>query len=259
MQPFSDRVCGDVLGVSVDALSLDGAVRTILGWAAKRESRIVCVCAADSIVTARRSASHAQALAAADMVTPDGAPLAWILRRRGHPDQKRVCGSDLMWSCCREAAKQGTGILLYGGTPATLRLLEQRLRSELPGVNIVGAISPPFRPLSAEEDAEVVAVINRSQARIVWVGLGCPKQEAWMLAHRDRIRAVMVGVGAAFDFHAGTVKRAPQWMQDSGLEWLYRLSQDPRRLAKRYFVGNSVFLLAMLRDGLLFKRAARRG
>ncbi len=258
-QRSSDRVYGDVLGVPVDALSLGGAVRTILKWAATRESRTVCVCAVDSAVTSLRNPAHAEALKSADMVTPDGAPVAWVLRRRGYRQQRRVCGSDLMWDCCRQAATAGVGIFLYGGTPATLRLLEQRLRSELPGVNIVGAMSPPFRPLSAEEDAEIVDLINRSDARIVWVGLGCPKQEAWMLAHRDRVRAVMVGVGAAFDFHAGTVKRAPVWMQERGLEWLHRLLQDPRRLAKRYIVGNSIFLLAMLRGGALFKGFAGHG
>jgi N-acetylglucosaminyldiphosphoundecaprenol N-acetyl-beta-D-mannosaminyltransferase len=142
-------------------------------------------------------------------------------------------------------------MFLYGGTSITLQSLQRRLQAQFPGINIVGAYSPPFRELSAQEDAAIVDTIDRSGARIVWVGLGCPKQEAWMRAHQGRVNAVMVGVGAAFDFHAGLVKRAPLWMRRNGLEWLHRLFQDPRRLATRYLVGNSLFIVAVLSDHLL--------
>jgi N-acetylglucosaminyldiphosphoundecaprenol N-acetyl-beta-D-mannosaminyltransferase len=167
-----------------------------------------------------------------------------MVRRKGHVDQERIAGPDLMWACCQEAAELGTGMFLYGTTPDTLQRLQNKLRAAFPRINIVGAISPPFRKLSAEEDAAIVDHINTSGAQIVWVGLGCPKQEAWMQAHRGQVKAVMVGVGAALDFHAGVVKRAPAWMQRNGLEWFYRILQDPRRLAKRYLVSNALFILA---------------
>ena len=241
----------DVLRVPVDVVSWSEAVDCIFGWALRRESRTVCICNVHSVITARRTPAHANAISSADLVTPDGAPVAWMLRRKGHRDQERINGPDLMWTCCRKASMLGTEMLLYGGTPATLQRLERRLRAEFKGINIVGALSPPFREMTADEDAAAVDLINRSGARIVWVGLGCPKQEAWMHAHHSQVNAVMVGVGAAFDFHAGVARRAPLWMQRNGLEWLHRLSQDPRRLATRYLVGNSIFMIAMLPD-LLF-------
>ena len=237
-----------VLGVPIDVLSWGEALDRIFGWALRRESRIVCFCNVHSVITARRNDAHIEAIETADLVTPDGAPVAWMLRRKGHTGQERIGGPDLMWACCQRASKVGTEMLLYGGTPTTLQCLEKRLRAEFPGINIVGAYSPPFRDLSAEEDAAIVNLINQSGARIVWVGLGCPRQEAWMRAHRNRVNAVMAGVGAAFDFHAGVVKRAPLWMRRNGLEWLHRLLQDPRRLATRYLVGNAVFIVAMLLD-----------
>jgi N-acetylglucosaminyldiphosphoundecaprenol N-acetyl-beta-D-mannosaminyltransferase len=238
----------DILGTPVDAVSWVEAVNCIFEWASRRESRAVCVCDVHSLTTARRNGAHAAAMANADLITPDGAPIAWMLRRKGHAHQERISGPDLMWTCCGKASKIGIGIFLYGGTPDTLRRLEERLRAQFPLLKIVGAVSPPFRALSAEEDASIVDVINQSGARIVWVGLGCPKQESWISAHRGRVNAVMVGVGAAFDFNAGVVKRAPLWMRRRGLEWLHRLFQDPRRLASRYVVGNSLFFTAVLLD-----------
>jgi len=239
-----------VLGAPVSVVSWAEAVDCIFGWALRRESRTVCICNVHSVITALRSLAHADAIRSADLVTPDGAPVAWMLRKKGHAGQQRISGPDLMWTCCRKAAELGTEIFLYGGAPATLGRLEQRLRGEFQHINIVGSFSPPFRELSPEEDAEIVDMMNASGARIVWVGLGCPKQEAWMHVHHGRVNAVMVGVGAAFDFHAGVLKRAPLWMQRNGLEWLHRLSQDPRRLATRYVVTNSMFMLAVLLDSL---------
>jgi len=179
-----------------------------------------------------------------------------MLRRKGHPRQIRINGPDLMWECCRKASEAGIRIFLYGGTVATLETLESKLRQNFPSIEIVGCYSPPYRDLSVDEDAAVDDMIVRSGAQLVWVGLGCPKQEAWMQSHRRRLPAVIVGVGAAFDFHAGVVKRAPLWMQRHSLEWLHRLAQDPRRLAKRYVVGNSIFLSAVLYDSI-FGRLAR--
>ena len=224
----------------------DVALDRVFDWACRHESRTVCVCDVHSIIHAFRDPAHAEAIASADMATPDGAPVAWVLRRKGHHAQGRISGPDLMWASCRRAAETGTPMLLYGSTPGTLLRLEQRLRLTFPGIDIVGSISPPFRPLSAEEDRAMVDRINASGARIVWVGLGCPKQEIWLRSHHRRIQAVMIGVGAALDFHAGVVKRAPLWMQRHGLEWAHRILQDPRRLAKRYLVSNTMFIMACL-------------
>ena len=253
----SGRMREHVLGIPVDILSWNEAVDYIFEWALQRRSRTVCICNVHSVITARRDPAHADAIRSADLVTPDGAPVAWMLKQKGHRDQERIDGPDLMWRCCRKASEVGTGMFLYGATPTTLRRLEQRLRAEFWGINIVGSLSPPFRDLSPEEDAAIVDRINRSGAEILWVGLGCPKQEAWMHAHHGRVNAVMVGVGAAFDFHAGVVKRAPLWMRRNGLEWLHRVLHDPRRLAKRYLAANSIFIIAMLQD-LLFVRAQHR-
>lgn len=248
-----------VLGTPVDVLRGSEAAERIYEWAARRQSRTVCVCNVHSVITARRNAAHAEAIESADLVTPDGAPVAWMLRSKGHRGQERISGPDLMWNCCRAAAERGIEMFFYGATPDVLQRLEVRLSRAFSGIKIVGTFSPPFRKLSAEEDLAVVDMINRSGARIVWVGLGCPKQEAWLLAHHGRVNAVMVGVGAAFDFHAGVINRAPLWIRQSGLEWLHRLCQDPRRLATRYFVTNTMFIIAVFQDFLSAKRQVRDG
>jgi len=177
------------------------------------------------------------------MATPDGAPIAWMLRRLGFPDQPRISGTDLMRAYLAQASQRAEPIFLFGGTEEALAALQRNLRAEFPALVIAGAISPPFRPITPEEDAAMVAQINASGARTVWVGLGCPKQEKWMLAHRGRVQAVMLGVGAAFDFISGTKARAPAWVQGLGLEWLHRLASEPGRLWKRYLVTNTLFVL----------------
>src|SRR5579884_568631 len=245
------RVRELVLGVPVDVLRWSDAVERMFEWAAQRESRTVCACNVHSLVTARRNAAHADAVWSVDLAVPDGAPVAWLLRRKGHRGQERIGGPDLMWICCREAAKRGIGIFLCGTTPEVLGELEHRLSLEFPGIRIVGTFSPPFRQASAAEDTALVTLINRSGAGIVWVGLGCPKQEEWLQTHRGRVRAVMVGVGAAFDFHAGRLKRAPVWVRRAGFEWLHRLCQEPRRLAARYIVTNTAFVVAAAQDFFL--------
>lgn len=240
---MSERRVGDVIGSPIDALDWDEAVSRIAGWAARRESRYVCICNVHSVVTARGDEAFARVVREADMATPDGAPVAWMLRRGGHAGQARINGPDLMWRYCAAAARRGESIYLYGGAPETLEVLQRVLVAAHPGLVIAGAWSPPFRALSDEEDAAAVARINDSGAGVVWVSLGCPKQELWMAAHRGRVQAVMVGVGAAFDYHAGTIRRAPLWMQRNGLEWLHRLCSEPRRLWRRYFVTNLLFLV----------------
>ncbi|MFC5474701.1 WecB/TagA/CpsF family glycosyltransferase [Paraherbaspirillum soli] len=234
-----------VLGAFVDALSWNDAVRQIVVWGAARESRYVCMCNAHSVVTATLDPEFEAALNQADMAAPDGAPVAWSLRMLGFPSQQRINGPDLMWRYLAEAERIGQSVFFYGSTEATLRALNATVAGQFPRLQRAGSYSPSFGPPSALEDEQEVAIINHSGARIVLVGLGCPKQEKWMAAHRGRINAVMIGVGAAFDYHAGTVKRAPPWMQRNGLEWLYRLGTEPRRLLKRYVVSNSLFIFGI--------------
>ena len=240
--PQAERRRLPVLGVPIDVLTTAQAVDRISVWASQRQSRSVCICNVHSVVTASRDPGFLQAIDAADMATPDGAPVAWMLRRQGAASQARVSGPDLMLAYCVQAAARGEPIYLYGSTEATLAALSERLRARHPGLRIAGSHAPPFRPPTADEDAADVHRINASGAGTVWVSLGCPKQERWMAEHHGRVQAVMIGVGAAFDFHAGIVSRAPPWMREHGLEWLHRLASEPRRLWKRYLVTNTLFI-----------------
>lgn len=231
-----------VLGVPISIVSWDQALTTIAAWAQARQSRYVCLCNVHSVITARRDAGLYQAVAAADLATPDGMPVAWMLRRMGFPGQQRINGPDLMWKYCAQAERTGAPVYFFGSTTDTLACLETRLRQTFPALVIAGMAAPPFRPMSPAEDAAAIAAINDSNAGVVFVGLGCPKQELWMADHRQFLHGVAIGVGAAFDYHAGTLKRAPLWMQRSGLEWLYRLAKEPRRLWRRYLVTNTLFV-----------------
>jgi len=243
-----------VLGAHVDALAWEQCLAAIGVWAARGESRAVFQCNVHSLVTAFRDAGFARVLEAADLADPDGAPVAWCLRRRGFPHQARIAGPDLMWKCCELAQRHGFPVYLYGSTEQTLARLRARLRDAFPRLRVAGGEAPRFGPTTPEEDARAARRIRDSGARILFVGLGCPRQEAWIAAQRGRIPAVMLGLGAAFDFHAGLVRRAPRWMQRCGLEWLYRLMREPRRLWRRYLTTNTLFLLYLARE-----RPAARG
>lgn len=250
MQRFRLRV----LSVSIDLLDWTTAVQRLVNWGREKRSKIVCICNAHMVVTADFDPELAVALENADMVTPDGAPVAWMMRRAGFPGQERINGPDLMWHYLAEAQSFGQTVFFYGGLNDTLTDLRSRLLSAFPDLKIGGMISPPFRTLSAEEDQAHVDQINEAGTAVLFVGLGCPKQEKWMHVHRGRVHAVMIGVGAAFDYHAGTIKRAPLWMQRCGLEWFHRLCSEPRRLWKRYFVTNTLFILGMVKSGFSAKR-----
>jgi len=219
----------------------------------------VSAVAVNLLMSAREDPEAGAALLGATLAVPDGQPLVWALRALGNPGATRVYGPDLMARFCARAARDGTPMYLYGGrTPEALDLLERRLRERFPGIRIVGGYSPPFRALSAAEEEDVIARIDSSGAAVVWVGTGQPKQEKWMLRMRPRLTApLLVGVGAAFDFHAGLVSQAPAWMQRSGLEWLYRLSREPRRLWRRYARYNPLFLAAFLRQYAHRRRGPR--
>ncbi len=237
-----------VIGLPITAVDWDAAIARISQWAQRHESRYVCICNVHSCVTASSDPQFSEVVEAADMATPDGAPVAWMLRRLGAVGQQRISGPDLMLRYCEHAQGTGESIYLFGSTDETLTLLQARLVERFPGLRIAGVFSPPFRPLTAVEDHDIVERINASGAGTVWVSLGCPKQERWMAEHRDRVRAVMLGVGAAFDYHAGVLSRAPTWMQRAGLEWLYRLMMEPRRLWRRYLVTNSIFIVSAFRQ-----------
>jgi N-acetylglucosaminyldiphosphoundecaprenol N-acetyl-beta-D-mannosaminyltransferase len=225
-----------IIGSRVDAVSYEEATAKIIEWSQERKGRFVCAAPVHSVLIGHDSAEHRGALAAADLVTPDGAPVAWALRKLGCHGQRRVSGPDLMLRVLDDAAKKGIPVGLFGSSQKCIDLLKVRLPEKAPGLNIVYAVSPPFHALSEEEDKAVHCQIKDSGARILFVALGCPKQELWMAEHRDKVDCVMVGVGAAFDMHAGLIRRAPRWMRDIGLEWLFRLVFQPRRLFYRYLV-----------------------
>ncbi len=262
----NQRTTAQVISTPIDVIDCDSALSIIMSWAKNRESRYVCMCNVHSVVTAKQDSNFGTVLKNADMATPDGAPVAWLIRKFGYAQQIRVNGPDLMWKYCKisqskaiNLSESNGGMFFYGSTETTLATLQANLLTNFPNLNIAGAVSPPFRTLTPDEDAIIVAKINNSGAGIVWVSLGCPKQELWMAAHRGRINAVMVGVGAAFDYHAGTIKRAPKWMQNNGLEWLYRFVSEPRRLWKRYLMTNSLFVIWSLWQCLFFKKRRLSG
>ncbi len=221
------------------------------------ERGYVTAAAVHLVMVAQEEAETRAAVLDATLAVPDGQPLVWALRALGHRDVSRVYGPDLMANYCARAAATGTGMYLYGGRhQGALVQLALRLRQRFPGIRIVGGYSPPFRPLTAEEEEWVIDDINRSGADVVWVGTGQPKQEKWMAAMRGRLDApLLVGVGAAFDFHAGLVRQAPRWMQRIGLEWTYRLAHEPRRLWRRYARYNPRFVVGFARQYARHRRA----
>lgn len=242
------RTTGLVLGSHIDAGSWACVLDRLMGWAGARMSRYVAICNVHVVVTAWRDFEFQQVINGADLATPDGAPIAWMLRRLGFADQPRVNGPDLMERLFARCADESIAVYFFGSTPETLSAMEVRIRQRFPSLQIAGMESPPFRELTAEEDESAIAKINQSGAGIVFVGLGCPKQERWMAAHRGQVHAVMIGVGAAFDFFAGSVSRAPVWMQRHGLEWLHRLLSEPRRLWKRYLITNTLFIFGIAKQ-----------
>lgn len=235
-----------VLGLRVDVTSYDEASRHILGWAREALSRVVCCANVHMVMEANRDPNFRSTVNGADLVTADGMPLVWALRGSGAGHAARVYGPDLMDAVLRLAAETRTPVGLYGATETTLANLGVRMRRLHPGLNVVFSCAPPFRDLDRDEDDEVVRRIDASGARILFVGLGCPKQELWMSRHRQRVRCVQLGVGAAFDQLAGAIPRAPAWMQATGCEWLFRLAVEPRRLWRRYLWSNSAFLVRII-------------
>ncbi len=260
LEPQPKLINRSVIQMRVDATSYTDATRRILDWAWRQESRYVCVANVHMAMEVHDNPQFAKIVNQADLVTPDGMPLVWALRWLGVRYAERVYGPTLTLRVCEAAAQQGIPIGLYGGTQQSLTDFSYFLKSRFPGIEIACQISPPFRALSPIESAAYQQQIVDSGARILFVGIGCPKQEYWMAAHTSQIPAVMLGVGAAFDFHSGRVKQAPSWMQTSGLEWLFRLSQEPQRLWRRYVYHNPRFIALLLYQLLSeFKKVKLQG
>jgi N-acetylglucosaminyldiphosphoundecaprenol N-acetyl-beta-D-mannosaminyltransferase len=231
-----------LLGVNIIPSGYNEVVARCIGWAKAAESLAVFLADVHMIMEARDQIDFRTRLNVADMVNPDGMPVVWALRALGYRDAHRVYGPDAMLALLCAAQSSGTPIGFYGGNEETLARLVCNVEKRFPGVRIVLQMSPPFRLLSEVEDARVVNQIAESGARILFVGLGCPKQENWIIEHRGSIPAVMLGVGAAFDFLARTKPQAPRWMMRCGLEWIFRLASEPRRLAGRYLKNNPRFV-----------------
>lgn len=250
----------DLFGVHVSVTDYDQCVQFILDRAARRQSALVTFMPVHGLVTAATDAAYRSAINTFDIVAPDGQPVRWSLNRfhnAGLTD--RVYGPHTMLRVCEGAAQRGIGVYLYGSTPDVLQRLQERLLQACPTLRIAGAESPPFRPLTPQETEQTLARIDASGAGVVMVGLGCPRQDLFAHQHRARIHAVQMCVGAAFDFHAGNKKMAPAWMQKRGLEWLFRLTQEPSRLWRRYLVTNTLFLglCAKTAIGRFFSRPRR--
>jgi N-acetylglucosaminyldiphosphoundecaprenol N-acetyl-beta-D-mannosaminyltransferase len=245
----------NVLGFAIGALPFHKQSELILDWAHSGSSKLVCIANTHMLVEAQRNERLARVLRYADLITPDGMPLVWMLRLMGLTQQDRVAGPDLLPEICAGAEDSGLSVFFLGSQPEVLDRMRTRLKREFPSLKVAGLETLPFRPMTEAEDLEVVDMLNRSGAKVLFVSLGCPKQEIWMAAHKEDLKMVMIGVGAAFPIYAGIQRRAPLWMQRSGLEWFYRLLQEPRRLWKRYTSTIPAFILLALKQ--LFWKSKR--
>jgi N-acetylglucosaminyldiphosphoundecaprenol N-acetyl-beta-D-mannosaminyltransferase len=235
---IGDRV--NVLGVGVSAVNMERAIDRIEKWIESKELRYVCVCPVHSIMECRRSVEVRRIFNSAGMVTPDGMPVVWVARLSGHPEVRRVYGPDLMVAVLGGKRHRH---FFYGGGPGVAEKMAASMKRRFPDLEVAGFFEPPFAPLDQLCTPETAEMINRSEADVVWVGMSSPKQDQWMARMRPLLRTpVLIAVGAAFDFHSGTVRQAPLWMQRSGLEWLFRLAMQPRRLWRRYLIDNPWFL-----------------
>ncbi|HXF10975.1 MAG TPA: WecB/TagA/CpsF family glycosyltransferase [Desulfuromonadaceae bacterium] len=245
----------NVLGVGLSVLNLKTAVDAIADAIRSRRKGYICVTGVHGVMEAQTDEAFRRILNNAFLCTPDGMPMVWMGKIHGRREMNRVYGPDLMLDVCAWGEKNGCRHFFYGGADGVAEKLAARLKEKFPGMEVVGSYSPPFRPLTADEDKALQEKIAQVRPDIIWVGLSTPKQEKFMAAYLDRLDAtLMIGVGAAFDFHSGQVKQAPYWMQRSGLEWFYRLCQEPRRLAKRYLTNNPRFAWKILGQLLGLKK-----
>ena len=245
----------DILGVQTNAQTFAAATATLLGWAGDDGKRYVCTCPVYTLMMCREHPDVHRAVNSADMVTADGMPIVWLQRRIGVVNAERVYGPDVLLALCQATAGTPIRHYFWGGLPGVPERLATMLTTRFPGLNIAGAYAPPVTDIGLQPDPDAVERLNASNPQIVWVGLGSPKQDLWMAQHRPALNApLLIGVGAAFDLLAGVKRQAPRWMQRSGLEWSYRLAQEPGRLGKRYLVYNPRFVWLVFRHQLLFRR-----
>ena len=239
-----------ILDVFIDILTPQTAIARIEEWVRDRKKAYVAVAPVSTVVAALDDEECRRAVNGADMVTPDGMPVVWAARMKGCKDIQRVCGPDLMRQICVDPCLAHLKHFFFGSSDETLSLLKETLREQNPDIKITGSYAPLFCDRVKKEEADVIRHINQADPDIVWVGLGSPKQDLWMSLHRDELNAsVLIGIGAAFDFLAGVKPRAPKWMQKIGLEWLFRLCCEPRRLWRRYLIGNARFVWEILKRG----------
>lgn len=241
----------NVLGVGISPINIPLAVECIDGWISRRAHHYVCVTGVHGVMESQQDPELKTIHNNAGMVTPDGMPMVWLSKWAGFKNVTRVYGPDLMAAVCEQSVAKGHRHFLYGGAEGVADLLKQKLEERFPGIQVVGTYCPPFRQMSGEEDAQLIRLIDATRADIVWVGLSTPKQERWMAAHTNTLEApVLVGVGAAFDFHAGLKKQAPRWIQKCGMEWFFRLVTEPKRLWKRYLRNNPLFVTYLICEKL---------
>ena len=231
-----------VVSLSPDVLDSEKAITRVRELIDARSGGYVCFSTVHMVMESHDSPAFGEKVNAADMIVTDGMPLVWMQKLQGKRDAHRIRANDLMIMLCRYAAENDISVGFYGGSQEVIDAIRERASREFPGLNVAYAYSPPFRPLTPDEDEQIVRQINDADPAILFMGLGCPKQENWMAAHRDRLKAVMLGVGASFDFFAGNVRESPEWMGRLGLEWLYRLTQEPKRLWRRYLILNPRFM-----------------
>lgn len=231
-----------ILGVEIAAINMEWLLQFIRANLTKLSGDYICVSNVHTTITASEEETYRRIQNGGVLAIPDGGPLSSVGRAKGFKEMARTAGPDVMDMIFRVSAQEGWTHYFYGSTEETIEALGPALQEKYPGIRIVGMVSPPFRTLSEEEDQVIIENINREHPDFVWVGLGAPKQERWMAEHQGKVEGLMIGVGAGFNFFAGNLSRAPKWMQKSNLEWLYRLSQEPRRLFKRYLYTNSMFV-----------------
>lgn len=247
---FTNRI----LGVNIAVTNMQESVNLILSQLEEIRGEFICLSNVHTTVMAKGNEEYRHIQNSAFLALPDGSPLALVQRLRGYKAAEQVPGPDIMPALWKATQQTPIKHYFYGSSPETIEALQRNLQENYPELKVVGMESPPYRPLTEEEDRKAVDRINASGADILWIGLGAPKQEEWMYNHRGKVNALMLGVGAGFDFHAGTVKRAPEWMRNHYLEWLYRLIQDPKRLWKRYVVTNAKFVLLSIADAFTWKK-----
>ena len=232
----------NIMGVNIAAINMPWLIDFTKKYIKELSGDYLCVSNVHTTVMSYDDKAYCAVQNGGIMAIPDGGPLSSVGRKRGFSGMKRTTGPDYMKEMLKISNEEGYRHFFYGSTEETLKKLQRTLKRSYPNVQVAGMFSPPFRTLSAQEDEEIVHMINESNADFVWIGLGAPKQERWMAEHQGKIKGFMIGVGAAFDYEAGNIVRAPQWMQKTNLEWLYRLIQEPKRLFKRYFYTNTKFI-----------------